>query len=835
MPAPEALYAAKRQFGHADSLKEQCRDQRGWTWLEQLMQDFRHAARTLTKSRAQTAAAVFTLALGIGLVTIQFSVVNGILLKGLPFENPDRIVTVTPLDPNGRRHGTPVPEFVAWREHQKSFTTLAALSGEALEIGGENLAAHTYRGAAFSASLLEMLGVRPSLGRSFTPEDEHTDAPSVVLLSHRAWRNDFAADPAIVGRAVRLRGEAATVIGVMPEGFGFPESEQAWVNLRAGTATAGRRAGVVPTAQVLGRLRDDVTMESARAEFDVLVRQTGSNPALSSGGQPRALIRLFLDQGRGKAGTVILSLLGIVGGVLALAALNVANLLSARALQRAPELAVRSALGASRSRLIRQLVTESVLLALLGAASGLVLASWGVPLINRQLDGMPDKPFWITVALDFRVFLFAITTATLIGILAGLFPAWRATRRGAGEMLKDASGRGGSGGRLGRINRGLVIAQLTLSSALLIVTAVLVNTVWSATRIGFPFDPETVLTGQLRLTTSNFTQPDARTRFYDALLERMRATPGVMAATLSERYPVERGNYTYMIETDGPSRTEVGGVISGAVAAGFFRDLQLPLREGREFGEHDTAGSERVAVVNESLARSAWPGESAIGKQFRTGGASEQGPWITVIGVVSDLASDHSRKGNAYYHIPLAQAPSSEAFIFLRTAGQPLSLERAARDAVRSLSLDVPLDGVMPLSARIRQQLGPMPIFGAMGLAFGASGLFLAAFGVYAVAAFTVQRRTREFGVRIALGARPQDLFSFVFRQGLRQLAIGLACGIILGSVASLPMLKKVADPISALAYLLILAIIALAVTLALWFPARRAARVDPIVALHAE
>jgi putative ABC transport system permease protein len=842
MSADEARYAALREFGGVAQIKERCRDEqrRGFLWLDQFVQDLRYAVRTLAKARRHAAMATLTLALGIGFVAVQFSIVNAIQ-RGLPFADAERIMTVRPLTQNGRERGTPMSDFLTWRETQKSFVRLAAFGGEALEISSENLGARSFRGAAFSAGLLEMLGVHPVLGRSFVPEDERPDAAPVLLIGYRVWQNDFGGDPGIVGRVVRLRGESATIIGVMPDGFGFPETEQAWVNLRPAAFAERNRAGVHASAgRLVGRLRDNATVESARAEFDQLVRQSEPGAAATATPGPRARIKTVHDANGGKAGIIALSLLGVVGGVLALACLNVANLLSARALQRGVELAVRSALGASRGRLIRQLLTESMLLALAGAAGGFLLAAWAVPLINRKLGEIPDKPFWLVVELDGRVMGAAIVVTMVVGLLCGLFPALRATRRGVGDMLKDAAGGGGAGFRLGRINRALIVAQLAVSSALLIVTSVLVNTVWSASRLGLPFDTDRVLSAQLRLSAREFADAGRRARFLDELLPRLRALPGVASATMTDSYPVERSNLQQPVEIAGRSgpADDVGTVFSDAVAPGFFHDLQIPLREGREFTAFDGPGGERVAVINESFAQGAWPGVSALGKQFRRPDGAGKESWLTVVGVVADLPTDRTPRGRAYYHVPLGQNPPDEPIVYLRTTGEVGLLVRPLLETVGTLAPDVPVDRIMSLTARMTERVGPLPIFSALGLAFGASGLFLAAVGIYSVTSIAMHGRTREFGIRIALGALPRDVLRHVIMQGTKQLALGLVTGVLLGWAASQPVTKAVsavAGPIGVLIYALIIVVIAATVTLALWFPASRASRVNPMVALRSE
>ncbi len=835
----QARRAALLRLGGRTSLKDQHRDVRGIPLLEATWQDTRYSVRSLRKALGFTAIAVLTLSLGIGLVTTQMSFVNAALFKGLPFERSERIMTISRLDQQGRSLSTQKEQFEEWRTAQKSFGVLAAHTRESIEMSAEGFPMRTYKGAAFSADVLKLLGVRPMLGRGFSVEDERTDAPPVLLISQRVWKNDFSADPNVVGRSVRLRGEPATIVGVMPEEFAFPVSEVAWVNLRPGSTSGQNRPGMLSTVNVIGRLKDDATLAGARAEYNVLVN--GSSPSGGKNQTLRARIVPYTELNREDGLTIILlALLWVVIGVLAVACLNVANLLSARALQNAHQLALRAALGASRSRLVRQMLTESCVLAVLGAIGGLLLAFWGLPMLNRGIAS-DETPFWVVVDLDYGVLAATVGLTLVVGVLAGLFPALRATRRDAGAMLKDVAG-GGGNVRLGRFNRWLVIAQVGLSCAVLLATSVLVDAARKGSKIEFPFKPEKVLSAELRLTTAEFATEATRLQFQLALMERVRALPGMEASTFTTSFPYARMTGLASLEVMGaregadvePPRGFINPVLDG-----FFRDMRIPLREGREFAPTDIAGSERVTIVSENLARRLWPGESPIGKRIRRRGVSGASTetWMTVVGVATELPIDapHRRQG---IHVPVRQHPATQITLLLNPAQDPQMLIRPLQDTVRALSVDVPLDHVQTLATRLSEELGPLRVMGLLSLIFGVSGLLLAAVGVYGVTSFSVRRRIREFGIRIAIGATPRDLLRLVFKQGGRQLGIGLGIGALVGAALSVPLLHAMAalaKPPGVSNYLMVFGGVAIAVVVALWWPARRAARVDPITALRAE
>jgi predicted permease len=487
------------------------------------------------------------------------------------------------------------------------------------------------------------------------------------------------------------------------------------------------------------------------------------------------------------------------------------------------------------------MLTESGILAMTGAFGGLLLASWVVPLLNRTLADHPERPFWMVIDIDYLVLAVAAGVTLGVGLLAGLFPALRSTRPGTVDVLKDIAV-GGPGLRVGRLNRVLVVTQVAVSCAVLVATGVLVDGMRKSTKTELPFNPDLILSADVRPDSPDFKTASQRLAFYAGLLERVRALPGVKNATITQSYPFDRMGRSSVEVFGTPMSTEVEAprVFFNRVASGFFRDLQLPLREGREFDDRDGPKSEPVAIVSESFARRFWPGESALGKRLRkkaNASAASADGWMTVVGVAPDLpiGTPDRRQG---LHVPLSQDPFSAITLLLTATRDPKPLSRPLRDAVRSLSPDAAVDLVQTLGERGSEDRRLSRMLGALTLVFGVSALLLAAVGVYGVTSFAVQRRTREFGVRMALGARPLDVLALVFKQGALQLLVGLFAGTFGGWLISRPLmhvLASMAEPTGPLVYLLVFSCVGISMAYALWWPARRAAKVDPLVALRYE
>jgi len=809
-----------------------------------MFSDFRFALRQFAKSPGFTAVAVLTLALGIGLVTVQFSFIYGALIKGLPFEGAERIQAIeTRNAADTRQVMTTLRHFAALQERQRSFEFLAAYRGKGINVSAADLFPRRYPGVECTAGLFALTGVTPQLGRTLQPEDNRPGAPRVLVLGDEVWRNDFAADPAIVGRAVRIDGQPAMIVGVMPAGFAFPVQEQVWTNLP-----------VAPTAiqswndyvDLIGRLRADTTLAQARSEFAVLAADIARDGPKRENFGARLTIAPFAARQAGAMNNVLWIFLAMVGAVLVLAGLNVANLLYVRSVRQRHELAVRLALGASRGRLVRQALVLSTVLAGLGGAGGILLAIWSVPVVNHFLTD-PQKPYWIALTLDGWVLAVTVGLTLIVGVGAGLLPALRSLRIDPLATLRDG-GHGSTGLALGRLSRLLTVGQIVLSASVLVVATVLSRGVYQVGTDCYPGDASRVLVAATVMQSTGApadaaTQLAARQRLRQDLLARAAAFPGVQAAALTTRDPDKRALWM-PVEIAGQPVVAVKDreqVSAELISPGYFQVFAIAPLRGRLFTAADRSGSAPVVIVNESFARRYWPGGNAVGQRCRFEDTENTPQWHTVIGVVADLpmagvAIDRHELG---VYLPLHETGATRINLLLRTAGNPLVLVRPLQQLLQELAPDQPFQSMLTLEALIDQRLRLMRLFGALALVFGATAALLAAVGIFGVTAFLVERRRREFGVRLALGASPQMILGLVLRRGLWQLGLGLTAGLALGwalnrPLQSIPMLRTIARA-DAGDFLVVAAVIVASVLLACWLPARRAARVDPVEALRAE
>ena len=749
-----------------------------------LARDLRVGVRALRTHPGHTAASLIALGLGIGLTTATFSIVDGLLLRGLPFPESERLMLLGSEDPARGLHGAPVDlrDFADWGRRQRSFEALAAfdIGTATLTTGG---GAERLDASAMSAATLRLLRVEPAMGRDFEPRDEAPGAAPVALLGWRIWKDRFGGDPAIVGRGVRLNGGPATVVGVMPDGFRFPWAQEVWTPLTAltaltaegGAAARGQGEPVV----VLGRLRRGVTLRQARIEMESIARALALEYPRTNAGLG-VLVKPYVEFVMGDPiEMALVTMLGAVLAVLLIACINVASLGMARAAQRSREIAVRTALGAGRARVAAQMLVESLLLAGAGAALGLGLARVGIGLFDDVLAGQ-NPPFWDQVRLDPASLLFALAATLAAGLLSGLAPALHAARTDLRQALAD-EGRGATSLRLGWFNRGVVVAELALSCALLVGAGLMIKSVLEAQGRPLGFATRGILTFRVAVFPERVPRPADRAAFYGRLLERLAAIPGVQAAAGAETLPGNRSGSTryggeghaYGSAADQPLAHAV------AVTPGLFAACRVPLLAGRDFGPTDTAAAPPVAIVNRSLARQAWPGQDPLGKRLRLPpGAAAEG-WRTVVGVVPDLKMDglEDRRPEGFY-LPVSQRGPERLSFAVRAAGPPLALAPALRAAVAGLDRDTPIYFVQTMDRMLDGNRFATRMFGGLFSIFGVAALLLAAVGIYGVIALAVESRTREIGVRMALGAGRFDILAMLLRQSLAQLGLGLACGL---------------------------------------------------------
>ncbi|MEZ5317523.1 MAG: ABC transporter permease [Vicinamibacterales bacterium] len=806
-----------------------------------LASQLRHGFRTMTRQPGLSLMAVLALTLGIGLTTTMFSIIQGAFLRGLPVPDADRIMAVAALETtqqDDQDQGVFQHDFAEWRDAQQSFEVFAAFYGGTINISnpdGEGRA-ERYDGAFMTANAFEVIRATAALGRTFAPGDDAPGAPGVVVLGHDAWQNRFGGDPDIVGRTTRVNGRAATVIGVMPEGFKFPNAVQVWVPLPLDVLRTARGQGT--SVVVFGRLAPGVTIDRAQAEFQGLARrQAEAYPETNEHrtADVRPFIRNFLGR---QIFATMLTMLAAVFGVMLIACANVANLLIARTAVRSREIAIRTALGASRRRVIGQLLAESFVLAAAGTAGGLILAQAGLVLFNRSIVDT-NPPFWIDIRLDPTVLLFTAALTAIATMAAGLLPAVQASRSDVNAVLKDES-RGSSGLRVGILSRVLVVAEIAISCGLLVASGLAIKSVVTLRTADFGFATDDVFTARMGLFEADYPDDASRARFYADLRERAAALPGALAATVATNLPstgagrqtIAVEGRTYATERDYPS------VRYTAVSPGFFDTFDRALLRGRDFSVADDGAAPRVAIVNASFAAKYFPAEDPVGRHFRAGRPGDDAPWITVIGVVPDmyLGSLTDERPDGYY-VPLAQEPPKFASLAIRTAGAPMTLAAAVRREVEGLDSDLPLYWVRTMTAYIESNNWFYSVFGSLFMAFGAAALFLATVGLYAVMAFSVSRRTQEFGVRMALGSSGGGVVRLVLRQGLVQIGLGLVLGVLLAAALSLGITTVIfgVEPWDPAVFAAVVGSLAAAALAACLVPAVRAMRVPPHIALRGQ
>ena len=809
--------------------------------MDSLLQDLRLAFRIARKNPGMSLIVILTFGLGIGLTTTVFSIVNGVIYKGLPFEDPGRIVAVgrTNLEQNTPFMGVTTHDLADWQAQQTAFETLGAWGGGAVNLGTEEGRPRRLTGGFFTPEVFDALRVQPILGRAFLPEDAQTGAEPVILLGYDVWQEQLGGVPDAVGRTVRANGEIRTVIGVMPEGFRFPNLEQVWLPLNVDPSATPRGQG--PSYMAIGRLRDGVSIAEARTQIaGIANRLAQAYPETNEGigGEVRPFTELLGDE----IYTLLYTMLGAVFAVMLIACVNVANLLIARATSRNREMAVRTALGGARGRVVRQLLTEVLLLALAGGLLGFGLGTAGIEWFKRVIEVNPP-PSWIRFDHDYRVVFFALGVTVLAAFIAGVFPALQATRSNVGEALKDEN-RGSSSFRVNRLTGSLVTTEVALSCCLLVAAGLMIKSVSQLRTVDLPFTTENVFTARINLPLLEYPDTASRVAFFDLLLERLDGLPGVEAATLSDGLPAA-GNGIRLFQVEGQEYAEeedLPGAREGIVTPGYFRTFQTEVLQGRAFVASDRAGALPVCVVNETFARNFLDGD-ALGRRLRkrppnTEFQGMESEWLTVVGVVPDMRMEgigNNEASPAGFYIPIGQSDvGSTVTIALRSRNEPMALTPEVRSAVAAIDPDLPIFQILDMEGVIARQTFFYTIFGKLFMAFGFAALFLAAVGLYGVMSFAVAQRTQEMGVRMAHGAMGRQLIGLVMRKGARQLGIGLGIGLGLailaaGQVQFILFEVNARDPV---VFGLVLATLGAAGFLASFVPARRVTKVDPVTAL---
>jgi putative ABC transport system permease protein len=797
--------------------------------------DIRYALRLLLRAPGFSAIAILTFAVGIGINTAVFNVVNGVLLRPLPYPDADRI---TLLWMDNRRQGikediTSYPNYLDWRDQSTSYAHMAAFTPGAVSLTGAGDPARV-RAASVTANFFDVMGMAPIAGRVFTVENETPGRDAVVVLSHGLWQQLFAGAADVIGRSMQLNGRAYEVIGVMPQGLdGWPEKAELWRPLApAEQLRAARNSFWLP---VIGRLKPGVTVEQAQTEMHGigtrLEQQYPSNRGFG------VYVVGIQEQIVGSVQRGLLILLAAVGFVLLIACANLANLMLSRTSARRKELAVRTALGANRGRVMRQIVTETFVLALIGSAIGGVFAWWATRMfIALGGDSIPRQD---SIAMDVRVLAFALILATVATLLSGIAPAMQASRRALVDHLRE-----GARERIGgasRLRHALVAAQIALSLVLLTGAGLLIRTLWSMQRAERGFEPANVAMMTVGLPTTTYPGPPEARTFFARLTERIRALPGVTAVATGTGVlqPLVTNSGIFSIEGKPvpPPEQRVEYPVE-VVSPGFFETVGMKIIRGRGFTDADHADAPRVIVINETFARIGWPGEDPIGRRIRAGDETSQAPWLTVVGIIADAHRSHVTRAirPELYQSTLQVTPRTQT-IMVRTAADPTAIVPAVRREVQALDPQLPLFNVTTLERELSLTLSQSRFQAVLLALFAAVSLLLATIGIYGVTSHAVSQRTQEVGVRIAMGARRTDVMRLMLVQHLRPAVAGLVVGVS-GSFALSRFLQSLlfgvsaTDPMTFASVALILLVAAVA---ACWVPARRATRVDPLVALRME
>ncbi len=807
--------------------------------MDSLLKDFRFAARMLVKQPGLAFIAIVTFSLGIGLTTTVFSIVNGALYKGLPFEESERIAWVHRNKPseNIDNMGVTVPDFFDWQARQTAFESMAAFSGDAVNLAEGEGRPERYLGARFTSDMLDVLQVQPVVGRGFRAGEDRPGAEPVIILGYDLWQDRFGGSPDILGETVRANGIARTVIGVMPEKFGFPENQQVWLPLELDPTLTDRSENAVRYT-VVGRLNPSTSIDDAKVQMASIAARLEQEYPESNEGigvEVKAFTERFLGP---EIYGLLYTMLGAALGVLIIACVNVTNLLMARASVRSREVTVRAALGASRRRLIQQLLSEVMLLALIGGSIGIGMAYLGVGWFTRSLASNPP-PFWMSFELDLPVLLFVVSVTTLSALVSGLAPALQASKADIAETLKD-EGRGSSSLSSGRFTGSLVVAEVAVSCGLLIAAGFMISSVAKLKTVDMPFATDNVFTARINLPVVEYPDTLSRLQFYSELLPKLAAIPGVEAATLSDGLPAS-GNGSRVFHVEGESYaadTDYPSAREGIVTPGYFQTFEVEILQGRAFSVNDHSEAQPVAIVNRSFLERFFPGGDPLGRRIRMDREDTDAEWLTVIGVVPDLYMQgfgNNDSSPAGFYIPIAQSGVANfVSIAAYTQGPPMASTAAVRKAVIAVDPNLPIFDVLDMPGVVDRFTWFYQVFGKLFMAFGAAALFLASVGLYGVMSFAVARRTQEMGIRMAMGAQGRELVRLMMKKGIGQLAIGLVVGLGIAAAAAGPIQivlfeVNARDPIIFGAVVATLAAVGM---LASFIPARRVTTVDPVTAL---
>ena len=840
MSPREARDAALRSFGNVEAVKMRYREQASFWMLDAFVEDVRFAIRVLLRDRAFAVTAVLVLGLGIGVNNMLFTMVYSHTMRGLPVEQPQRVLHVSTIDQRGQERGLSYPEFDDLRREVRNFVGVAAFSNLPVTIGDEGRAADRFMGTYLSAGAFELVGTRPALGRAFVSDDDRQGAARVVILGGEAWKTRYSSDPAILGRTILLNGNPTTVIGVMPEPSRFPSTAQVWqpISLSPTLSTADRNARAL---RVFGRVRDGVPLHEARAEIEVVLERASTEHSLTNPGMRARVVPINDGYGGRLTDPAWLAFTAVSFLVVIISCSNVANLMLARTVQRARELAIRVSLGASRGRIAGQLLVESVVLALLGGTLGLGISLAGIRVV-RTIIPKNAMPYWFDYALDSRVFGVLVVVSLGAVLLFGFVPALQASRANVNQVLK-AGGRAGNSSRsTERWTTGFLAAQFALTVILLSYVVIDVRTSPPPLRSDTALDTPDLVTASITLPPDKYPTPADRVAFYRLARERIGLLPGVKAVSIASQLPLT-GAVEKRLELAGQARSAGDtppSVWTTAIDVDYFRALGLAMTRGREFSAQDGSSEQASAVVNQRFADMFFANDDPIGSRIRllsTTDSEPNAPWLTIVGVSESVRQRGQSTPEPVVYLPLgAVAPQTAAFL-LRTGGDLSALTSLLRDEVRAIDPGLPLYRLLTMPRVIDEADWVRLMSSSIVRFLTLVAVGLAVVGLYAVTSHAVAQRRQEIGVRIALGAQPRQVGRLILVRALRHVVLGLAGGVLCtmlwdaaffsGRVDVRFAAPGVLGPVT-----LLLALITLAACVV---PLRRATGLDPVAALRQE
>jgi putative ABC transport system permease protein len=807
--------------------------------MSTFMQDIRYGLRTMMKTPGFTIIAIIAIALSIGANTMIFSCVNALLLRPFSFGNLDRLMMVWESNPQAgfTRGSVSAANFTDWRDQNQVFEQMAAFSDRSFNLTDGDKPERV-EGTLVTPGFFEALDTKAQVGRTFLKEEGETGREQVMVIKHSYWERRFNSDPQVVGRQITLNGLAYTIVGVMPPGFDFPQGgAQLWIPLAFDAKQQNLRGNHY--LKVLGLLKPGVTLEQAQAEMKTIASRQEQQYPETNAGRSTYLETLAASYSRGSRQYLIV-LMGAVAFVLLIACANVANLLLARGAARQKEIAIRMALGASRVRLIRQLLTESLLISLAGGAIGLLLSVWGIEFISQGIPPNFTKyiPGWQKLGLDSTVFMFTLGLSILTGIVFGLVPAFQATKTNLNESLKEGGRTSGGGMGRSRMRSLLVVSEMALSLVLLIGAALMIRSFIELVKVDPGFKATNVLTMEMGLTRSKYPEESQRINFYTQLLQRLEGLPGAQKVGAINYLPVSGNSSSSSFTIEGRPEPEKGKEPLAdyrVVTTQLFDALGIPLTKGRSFTEQDTKDSPRAIIINETLARRYFAGEDPVGRRLSF--SKEEKPW-EIVGVAGDLSeSDLEDEKEPGVYVPYLQDPWWTMNLAIRTSNDPLLLATAVQKEILAVDKDQPVYNIRTMEQVLNERIAPKRLAMVMLAFFALVALVLASVGLYAVISYSVMQRTHEIGIRMALGAQGSDILKMVVGQGLILTLTGTALGL-LGAFAMTRAMSQIlygvtaTDPLTFAGVTLLLSLVAF---LASYIPARRATKVDPMIALRYE